>query len=344
MAVYQRLPTGPIALTGRNIGRRVMHLAAIALALVIFPVPSAAEAQQARTVRIGHVYPTLLPHIVAFKQAVRDLGYVEGRHVIFEERALGASPPARVQEILAALIPDTDLLVVWGTVAATAAKKVTTTLPTVFLSVGDPVATGLVPNLARPGGNMTGVTFEAAAETYGKRLQLLKEIVPDLTRVAVLRPVGDPNAVVAVASLEQAAQSLAVQLMSVDVRSAKDLDPAFAEIKRKSAQGVMVVAGAFTVSNGQRIADLALAHRLPSAHVYLETVAAGGLFSLGPALLEIARTGAAYVDKILKGAKPGHLPVEQPTRYVLHINLKTAKALGLTIPPSLLVRADRVIE
>lgn len=321
-----------------------MHLGAIALALVILALPFAAEAQQAGTVGIGYVYPTLLPHTIAFKQALRDLGYVEGRHVIFEERSFGNGPPSKVQEILAALVPNIDLLVVWGTVAAVAAKKVTTSLPTVFLSVGDPIATGLVPNVARPGGTMTGVTFEAAAETYGKRLQLLKEIVPNLTRVAVLRPIGDPNAVVAVASLERAAPSVAVQLVPVDVRSSKDLDAAFAEIKRKGAQGVMVVAGAFTISNGQRIADLTLAHRLPSAHVYIETVAAGGLFSLGPALLEIARQGAAYVDKILKGTKPSDLPVQQPTRYVLHVNLKTAKALGLTIPPSLLLRADRVIE
>lgn len=321
-----------------------MRLSALSLALVVFALPFAAEAQQPGTVKIGYAYPTLLPHIIAFKQALRDLGHVEGRNVIFEERPFGSSPPSRVQETLAPLVPNIDILVVWGTVAAVAAKKATTSLPTVFLSVGDPIATGLVTNLARPGGNMTGVTFEASAETYGKRLHILKEIVPQLTRVAVLRPIGDPNAVVAVAKLEQAAPSVAVQLVPVDVRRGEDLDAAFAEIKRKGAQGVMVVAGAFTVSNGQRIAQLALTHHLPSAHVYAETVAAGGLFSLGPALLDIARQGAAYVDKILKGTKPSDLPVQQPTRYVVAVNLKTAKALGLTIPPALLLSADRVIE
>ena len=231
-----------------------------------------------------------------------------------------------------------------GTLGAVTAKKIDTVLPTVFLSVGDPVRIGLVSSLAHPGGNMTGVTFEAAAETYGKRLRLLKEIVSTLSVAAVLRVPSDSNVVVAMESLERVAPKLGVSVRPFDVSTAQDLDAAFAKMKSTGIQAVLVVAGAFMYTHGRTIAGLALTNRLPSAHAFRETAAAGGLMSLGPDIVAMAPQVAAFVDKICKGAKPGDLPVEQPTRYELIINVKTAKALGLTIPPSLLLRADQVIE
>ncbi len=318
------------------------------LALGVLAAPLAVEGQQAgKTWRIGDVFAGSAEVSALLTQALEDRladrGYVNGRNIRLTHQFVPPEP-AHLEKALATLISNIDVLVVWGTVAAVAAKKVTRTLPTVFLTVGDPVAIGLANSLARPGGNMTGVTFEASAETYGKRLQLLKELQPDLTRVAVLRAAGDANVVPAMASLERLAPQLRIHLQPIDVRSADDLGSAFAAMKKNQAQGLVVVAGAFTYLSRQQIVDLALAHHLPSSLPFKEAVEAGGLVSLGPNLVEMARQGAAYVDKIIKGANPGDLPVEQPTRYELIINLKTAKALRLTIPPSVLGRADQVIE
>jgi len=314
----------------------------------LLAAPLAVEAEQAGKVwSIGDVFAGAAEVSGALTKALEDRladrGYVNGRNIRLIHQFVPPEP-ARLEEALAILISKIDVLVVWGTVSAVAAKKVTRTLPTVFLTVGDPVAIGLVKSLARPGGNMTGVTFEASAETYGKRLQLLKDLQPDLRRVAVLRAAGDSNVGPAMASLARLAPQLEIQLQSVDVRSAADLERAFATMKSKRAQGVVVVAGAFTYLNRQRIVDLALTHHLPSSLPFKEAVAVGGLVSLGPDLVEMARQGAAYVGKIINGSNPGDLPVEQPTRYELLINLKTAKTLGLTIPQSLLLRADQVIE
>jgi putative ABC transport system substrate-binding protein len=225
-----------------------------------------------------------------------------------------------------------------------AAKQVTTTLPTVFLSVGDPVRIGLVSSLAHPGGNMTGVTFEAAAETYGKRLQLLKEMLPGLTTVGVLRTLGDANTINAMDSLERAAPALRVILRPFDVKGPEGLDGTFATMKTSGVQAAVVIAGALTYAHGRRISELALTHHLPSCHAFRDIVAAGGLISLGPDLVVMMGQVGTYVDKIIKGAKPGDLPVQQPARYEISINLKTAKALGLTIPQSLLLRADEILQ
>jgi putative ABC transport system substrate-binding protein len=314
----------------------------------LLTAPLAAEAQQAGKVwSIGDVFAGAAEVSGALTKALEDRladrGYVNGRNIRLIHQFVPPEP-ARLEEALAILISKIDVLVVWGTVSAVAAKKVTSTLPTVFLTVGDPVAIGLVKSLAHPGGNMTGVTFEASAETYGKRLQLLKDLQPDLRRVAVLRAAGDANVGPAMASLARLAPQLEIELQSFDVRSAADLERAFATMKSKRAQGVVVVAGAFTYLNRQRIVDLALTHHLPSSLPFKEAVAVGGLVSLGPDLVEMARQGAAYVAKIIKGSNPGDLPVEQPTRYELALNLKTAKALGLTIPQSLLLRADELIQ
>jgi putative ABC transport system substrate-binding protein len=252
--------------------------------------------------------------------------------------------PDKVQEVIVSLLPQIDLLVAWGTIGGVAAKKVAGGVPTVFVSVGAPVEIGLVQSLAHPGGNMTGITFEASTDTYGKRLQILKEIVPDLKRAAVLRTVGDANVGFAMTSLEAAAPELGVSLVSVDMKSADDVEPVFAKVKISEVGAVLEIAGALTVTDGPEIADRALAAHLPLCSAFRETVMAGGLVSLGPDFAAMIRQAAAQIDKIIKGAKPADIPVEQPTRYDLYINLKTARLLNLTIPPSLLARADEVIE
>ena len=272
-----------------------------------------------------------------------DLGYVNGKNVVLIDQLTEPTPDA-FEKTIASLISSIDLLVVVGTIGAVAARKVVATKPVVFVSVGAPVEIGLVESLARPGGNLTGITFEAATETYAKRLQILKEIMPRLNRVAVLQANGDKNVKFAMASLERAAPDFGVGLLPVGVNSASDLAGAFDEMERSQAEALIVVAGLLTYASGQRIADLALAHRLPSCHAFIETVAVGGLVSLGPNLLEVWGQAAGYIDKIVRGAEPKELPVQQPTRYVLAVNLRTAKALDVTLPQSLIARADEVIE
>ena len=240
------------------------------------------------------------------------------------------------------MLPQVDLLVVWGE-GAIAAKKLAGGVPTVFISIGFPVELGLVQSLAHPGGNMTGVTFEAATETYGKRLQILKEIVPDLKRVAVLRPVDDP-AFVEKPLQDLAAREFGVTLLPVGIKSADDLEAAFASIKKDGTQAVMPTRSSLTFNLGKEIADLALAGHLASCYPFRQAVMAGGLVSLDPDRLAMTRPAAAQIDKIIRGTSPADIPVEQPSRFELYINLKTALFLGLTIPPSLLARADEVIE
>lgn len=272
-----------------------------------------------------------------------ELGYVRGKNIFLIDQLTEPTPEA-FENAIASLIPRIDLLVLVGTIGAVAAKKLVATTPVIFVSVGAPVEIGLVESLARPGGNMTGITFEAATETYAKRLQILKDILPRLNRVAVLQANGDKNVKFAMASLERVAPDFGVGLLPVGVNSSNDLAGAFDEMERSQAEALIVVAGLLTYTNGQRIADLALAHRLPSCHAFTETVAVGGLVSLGPNLLEVWGQAAGYIDKIVRGAEPKELPVQQPTRYVLAVNLKTAKALDLTLPQSLIARADEVIE
>ena len=236
------------------------------------------------------------------------------------------------------------MLVVWATIGGVAARNVAGQLPVVFLSVGAPVDIGLVRSLSRPGGNMTGVTFEAATETYAKRLQILSEMVSGIKRVAVLGAQGDANVTFAIESLGKAAPALGITLTKFSFRAGDDLEATFREIQQSQAHGLIVIAGGLTYTNGEQIARLALSHHLPSAHAFRETVIAGGLVSLGPDLFTMAEQGAAYVDQIIRGANPADLPVQQPTKYMLLINLRTAKLLGLEVPPALLARADEVIE
>jgi putative tryptophan/tyrosine transport system substrate-binding protein len=279
----------------------------------------------------------------ALEQRLGELGYRLGGNLVLVTRY--ASPQLTAMEnAIRSLISEIDLLVAWGTIGAVAAKNVAGSLPVVFLSVGAPVEVGLVQSLSRPGGNMTGITFEAATETYGKRLQLLKEIVANLRNVAVLAAEGDANVTFAMQSLDQAAPELGVTLTRFGFRPDDDLAAKFRQMEQSDAEGLIVIAGALTYVKGSEIAELALAHRLPSCHAFYETVRAGGLVSLGPDIPAQAQQAAVYIDKIIHGAKPADLPVQQPAKYQLAINLKTAKALGLTIPLPLIARADEVIE
>ena len=309
-------------------------------------LPSAALAQQPGKVwRIGDV-GTSTPEIgrifvQALEQSLTDLGYVQGRNIVLLHRFAGPQPD-KIEEAIASLLPQIDLLVVWGE-GAIAAKKLAVGVPTVFISIGFPVELRLVQSLAHPGGNMTGITSEAALETSAKRLQILKEIVPELKRVAVLRPVDDP-AFVEEALQDLAARELGVTLLPVGIKSADDLEAAFASIKKDGTQAVMPTRSSLTFDLGKEIADLALAAGLPSCYPFRQAVMTSGLVSLDPDRLAMTRPAAAQIDKIIRGTSPADIPVEQPSRFELYINMKTAHLLGLTIPPSLLARADEVIE
>jgi putative ABC transport system substrate-binding protein len=328
----------------------MQHLAVALLTLALLAAPLTAEAQQpAKAPRVVVQWGSSLNRVLAvrmvsaFDTGLHDLGWEYGRNIRVEHRGSDGTP-AQLQTAAAQIVASLpDLIVVAGTVAAVAMSKATASLPVVFLGVGVPVEIGLVASLAKPGGNMTGVTFEASTETYGKRLQLLKAVVPTLSRVGILYAIGDPNVDHALQASRAAATSLGIQIQSVGVRDASELADALPKIK-PDAEAVLVVAGVLTFTNSQRIAELTLANRIPSCGAFKDTVAFGGLMSLGPDLVQIVRQAVPYVDKILRGAKPADLPVSQPTEYTITINLRTARALGLTIPPAGLARADEVIE
>jgi len=315
----------------------------------LLAAPLAAEAQPVATVpRIGYLAlnPTANPHLhEAFRQGLRDLGYVEGRNVVIESRDAEGKPerlPALAAELVALKV---DVLVAQPTVAALAAKQATRTLPIVF-PVADPVSSGLVTSLARPGGNLTGLSI-LAPEMVGKGLELLKQAVPGVSRVAVLWDPGafpERTAKDMRKEVKVAARALGVRLQFIEARGPDDFDRAFSEMTRARAGALTVLGGSMLFSERKRLVDLAAKNRLPAVYPWREGVDAGGLMAYGPNVADLFRRAATYVDKILKGAKPGDLPIEQPTKFELVINLKTAKALGLTIPRSLLQRADQVIE
>ena len=323
--------------------RRREFIGLLGGAVIAWPGSSRADSLR-RTWRVGIVQGTGTEQLAReLESRLGDLGYADGKNIALVKKFAEPNLQA-VENAISSLIPDIDLLVVGGTVGGVAAKKLVAEKPVVFISVGAPVEIGLVESLSRPGGNMTGITFEAATETYAKRLQILKEIVPEVKRVAVLQAQGDANAKFAMASLEKAAPDLGVQLAPISAGSSGELAAAFNEMERSQSGALIVIAGLLTYGNGQQIADLALAHRLPSCHAFRETVALGGLASLGPDLMAVWGQAAGYIDQIIRGTEPRELPVQQPTRYEFAINLKTAKALGLTLPPSLLARADVVVE
>jgi putative ABC transport system substrate-binding protein len=315
----------------------------------LLAAPLAAEAQQAAKVaRIGWLANTAaLPHLrEAFLQGLRDLGYVEGRNVVIEYRnAEGKSDrlPALAAELVALKV---DVIVAPPTVAALAAKHATKTIPIVFAGAADPVTDGLVTSLARPGGNVTGLS-SLTPELVGKRLEQLTQAVPGVTRVAALwQPggAGERTDRDTLKGADVAARALGVRLQVVDARGPEDFDRAFSDMTRARAGALTVLGSAMFNSERRRLVNLAAKHRLPAVYQWREFVDTGGLMSYGANLADLNRRAAVYVDKILKGAKPGDLPVEQPTKFELAINLKTAKALGLTIPQSVLGRADEVIQ
>ena len=320
----------------------------VVLAFGLVAAPLAAEAQQTRKVyRIGMLETIAASlnaaNLQAFRQELRALGYVEGQNLAIEyrsaegqaERFLGlAEELVRLQ---------VDLIVTRGTPATSAAKKATATVPIIMAASGDPIGVGLVPNLARPGGNVTGLS-SITTELGGKRLELLREALPTFSHVALLWNPTNLAARNDWKEADAAARALGLMPVSLEVRKSEDFGPAF-ETARKRRADVMVVILDGLVQNHQRqIVDLARRHRLPDVYASREFAEAGGLLSYGVSYSDLYRRAAIYIDKIFKGAKPADLPVEQPTKFELVINLKTAKALGLTIPPSLLLRADHVIE
>jgi putative ABC transport system substrate-binding protein len=318
----------------------------IALALNIVAAPLIADAQQARKVpRIGFLSPgnsTSSP-TDAFRQGLRELGYVESQNLVVEYRwADGdtASLPTLAAELVRLRV---DVLVAATNPAALAARQATSTIPIVFAASSDPVGTGLVASLAHPGGNITGLSL-VTPELSGKRLQLLRETLPQLTRVALLWDAGSVGMADRVKETEAAARQLGVTLHVEWVRDLAGLDRAFATLAQARPDAFLTTVEPFTGDHRQRIVAFAAQQRLPAMYEEREFVDAGGLMAYGPSIAANYRRAATYVDKILKGAKPADLPVEQPTKFELVINLKTAKALGLSIPQSILIRADEVIR
>ncbi len=319
------------------------------LATVLLTTVSFAEAQQPKKIaKIGYLIPSTpaaTAHLIeAFRQGLRELGYVEGKTFVLELR-YGEARVERLPELARELVGlKVDVIVTNTDGAIAAVKRETQTIPIVMGNSTDPVGTGFVASLARPGGNVTGVS-SISPELSGKRLELLREVVPGLSRVAFLWNPDIRGAVLDYNETESAARSLGLQVQSVEVVRAEDLDRAFSAITKERAQTLtMPAANPVGFANRGQIASFAQKNRLPSMYAQSEYVDAGGLMSYGPSTIDMVRRAATFVDKILKGTKPADLPVERPMKFELVINLKTAKQIGLTIPPNVLVRADKVIK
>jgi putative ABC transport system substrate-binding protein len=321
------------------------------LALVLLAAPLSTPAQQARTVyRIGYMSlpsrESAEPVMPVFVQALRAHGLVEGENLIIEWRWAEGKPerlPIFAQDLVQRQV---DLIIAPQTDSALAAQRATATIPIVFLFAEDPVADGLVASLARPGGTVTGLTSTPGLEIAAKRLELLKEAMPQASRVAVL---WNParyytTKQLSLSHLQAAAPALGIELHVVEARGPEDFEPAFASMVRWQAQALLVEGDSVFWTHRRRLAELEASYRLPAMHVTRELVTAGGLLAYGASVADILRRAAPYIEKILRGAKPANLPVEQPTKFELIINLKTAKALGITMPPSLLLLADEVIQ
>jgi putative ABC transport system substrate-binding protein len=310
--------------------------------------PLAARAQQSagKIYRIGFLWdgPTVFQDALeAFRRALRDLGYVEGRNIVIEYR-WAEGKPERMRELAEELVRfKVDVIMAPTSIYTGAAKRATSTIPIVFMSHADPLGSGHVTSLARPGGNVTGLSL-MMTETNVKLLELFKEAVAGLSRVAVIFDPATPSHGPGLKAAEAAGPALGLRVQAVAVRSATEFESAFSAIVRERADGVLVLSTPLYIAEARRLADLALTHKLPSMFGPRHHVEAGGLMSYSPDRADLWRRGASYVDKVLRGIDPADLPVEQPTKFELVINLKTAKALGLTVPPTLLARADEVIE
>ena len=328
-----------------------MWLSRLLVVLIVFALSIPAEAQQAKKIpRIGYVSGTgdpsnPGPYVEALRQGLRALGYVEGKNIVIEYRGAEGKLD-RVPGIVAELVQlKVDVLVLPIQPAISAAQQATKTIPIVMVTNLDPVATGIVDSLARPGGNITGLsTFQR--DLSGKRLELVTELVPRISRVGILRATdGGAMSAIGFNDYEAAARGLKIQLQSLEVRGSKpDLEGAFQAAAKGRASAVITITDVPLLRNSNRIVNLAIKNRLPSMYEGSTWVQAGGLMSYSANDLEVFRRAATYVDKILKGAKPADLPVEQPTKFELVINLKTARQIGLTIPQSVLYRADKVIK
>jgi putative tryptophan/tyrosine transport system substrate-binding protein len=322
---------------------------ALAFGLVLLAAPIAATAQPASKVQrvgflVGSSSAGSQANADAFRQGLRELGWVEGRNIVVEYRFADGRYD-RLPELAADLVRlKVDVIAAGGNAAAAAARNTTQTIPIVMMSVGDPVGLGLVASLARPGGNVTGLAFSVGLETFDKSLELLKETIPNARHVAVLANPNNPSRSLVMERVNAAARSLGLQLHLLEARGPDEFDRAFATMTRQRVAAVFVVSEALFLLHRARLAELEARHRLPSMHAFRENVEAGALMSYGPSLKAIWRRGSFFVDRILKGAQAGDLPVEQPSTFELVINTKRATTLGLTIPPSLLLRADEIIE
>ena len=316
---------------------------------VLLAAPLAAEAQQAGKIpKIGYLSGFSPEYdntwFAAFRQGLQDIGYIEGKTILIEERHVSAGPDEKLPELAAQLIRlKVDLLVVAGTPAAQAAKTLTTVIPIVMTNAADPVGTGLVASLARPGGNITGLS-DFNTGVVAKRLELLKEVIPSAIRVAALLNPANPTNPPQIVLTQAAASALGVTILSFEAERANEIARAFVTMKRERSTGLIVIGDPALGAHRKLILELAAKNRLPAVYSQSQWVSAGGLMSFGTNFSDLYRRAATYVDKILKGVKHADLPVEQPTKFELVINLKTAKTLGLTIPPSLLGRADEVIQ
>jgi ABC-type uncharacterized transport system substrate-binding protein len=324
-------------------------LLSILFAVVLFALGVIAEAQQPKKVpRIGYLTGATpdgqSARIEAFRQGLRDLGYVEGKNIVVEYR-YAEEKLDRLPALAAELVRlKVDVIVTGGSGNTRAAKEATNTIPIVMAQDADPVGNGFVASLARPGGNITGLAT-LAPEIGGKQLELLKEVVPNLSRVAVLAaPSTTPGSVQQRREIELAAGAFKVQLQYLDVLGPKDIETAFLAASKGRVDAVVVLRGTVLGSHGTHISELAAKNRLPAIYGTRQSVEAGGLMSYAANASDLDRRAATYVDKILKGAKPADLPVEQPKKFELIINLKAAKQIGLTIPPNVLARADKVIK
>jgi putative ABC transport system substrate-binding protein len=323
----------------------IITFATVAAGLLLI-VSLTAEAQHGKIAKVGVLSPGAgrEPRDDAFEQSLQGLGWRRDQNIRIEYR-YAAGQQAALASLAAELVGlGVDVLVAWSPGGGLAAKRATSQVPVVFLAGGgDPVGVGLVSNLAHPGGNVTGLSSAAAVETYAKRLEFLKDAVPSLRRVAML-DISEPRTTMAKRAVMDAAKTLGLELHDVAVKAPAELAGAIRKAKDEGGQALYVWPSGLTRTFAKQISQFALANRLPSIHAFTESAALGGFLAYAPSFTEIARRGAVYTDKILRGSKPGDLPVEQPTKFDLVINLKTAKALGLTIPPSVLLRADQVLE
>ena len=320
------------------------------LGLLAFAVaPLATEAQQAAKVyRVGYLStPTResVEHgLAAFLRTLRGLGWIEGQNLIIEYRWAEGNVellPGLAAELVRNKV---DVIVAPAGSAALAAKNATSSIPIVMIFASDPVETGLVASLRRPGGNITGTTFTPGPEIFGKQLQILKEAVPHASRVAVLSNPADASFALQVREVEATARSLGIRLQHVEARGPEEFDSAFAAMARERADALLVTGTSTFLAHRVRLAELAVKGRLPTMHSFRESVEAGGLMAYAVNMADFVGRSAVYVDKILKGAKPADLPIEQPTKFEFIINLKAAKALGITVPQALVLRADEVIQ